>query len=178
MTRWLVLSTVVAATALGGCRDRDRNPNSVPPPSAMPVEQTDTAPGTTAPRDTPATAGTATANDPWAQAATPSSAGTPSPSAGSSDPWARPATPPNANPTPPQATPESTPPAESTPSREATPNAASPTLPFPPPGTAGKTIEPARNVKPDEPGAIDQDAPGDAGVSATAGSGNRDFGRP
>jgi len=64
------------------------------------------------------------------------------------------------------------------PSRGTTPNAASPSLPFPPPGTAGKTVGPTRNVKPDEPGTIDQDVPGDAGVNAAAGSGNRDFGHP
>lgn len=189
MTRWLILSTVVAATALGGCRDRDRNPSNVPPPSAMPVEQTDTTPSTTAPRDTPAPAGTANANanDPWAQPATPSSAGTPSPSAGSADPWAQRPAPSNANPTPgatppPAPAPASPPPGESRPSRDSTtpttPNAASPSLPFPPPGTAGKTVGPTRKVQPDEPGTIDQEAPGDAGVNAAAGSGNRDFGHP
>ena len=191
MTHWLVLSAFVVATALGACRGRDRNSNVQP--SAMPVEQTDTPSSSTPPRDSPGTAGAATSNDPWAQPATPSSSDTaPSRAAKPGDPWAEPApSSPDTTPSttaPSTAAPSATTPSATTPSatnpRSPAPDtgssAARPTLPFPPPGTAGKTVPPTRPMKPDEPGAIEQDRSdprSDSSAGSSAGSGNRDFGR-
>jgi len=69
MTRWLVLSAFVAATALGACRSGERG--NAAPPSAMPVEQTDTTPttktpgpSTAPPRDSPSAAGTESSTAP------------------------------------------------------------------------------------------------------------------
>src|SRR5512138_3412824 len=146
MTHWLVLSAFVVATALGACRDRDRNTNVQP--SAMPVEQTDTPSSNPPPRDSPGTAGAANSNDPWAQPATPSSSDTaPSRRANPNDPWAQPA-PSNPDSAPNAVTPNAAPPNTATPNTATPGNAApeprsgtaTPTLPFPPPGTAGKTV--------------------------------------
>lgn len=189
MTHWLVLSAFVAATALGACRSREGNSNLQP--SAMPVEQTDPAsnpasPANAPPRDSP---GAANSNDPWAQSAAPSGTDTaPQRAANPNDPWTQPAPPsPDTAPgaaapntaTPNTATPNAATPNATTPSPaapDAKSNTATPTLPFPPPGTAGKTIPPTHPVKPDEPGTVEPDSR-DNKTDSSAGSGNRDFGR-
>ena len=179
MTRWLVLSAFVAATAVGACRGRDRDP-SIPAPSAMPVEQTDPAPNpsNSPPHDSPGAAGAATSTDPWAQPATPSRGDTaPNQRANPNDPWAQPA-PSSPDTTPNTTTPNTAAPNTATPSTapDAKSNAAAPTLPFPPPGTAGKTVPPTHPVKPDEPGTVEPDSR-DGKADSSAGSGDRDFGR-